>query len=228
MDREVKERFDTIHKHYDFYNHLFSFGLDIGWRNAAALESVMPRKRYSVLDIGTGTGDFAIAINRAGIASGREVSITGTDMNVNMLEHARKKIASLSIDGIVLRQGDAFHTRFRDSSFDVVTSAFVMRSLGDRLDEFAKEAYRVTKRGGKVVMVDMALPDKNAAFVKAHFKVINAIGFFAGRKSYSWLTSSITEFDKSHAARVFRDAGFREVRISGLRSGVAFMLTGNK
>jgi demethylmenaquinone methyltransferase/2-methoxy-6-polyprenyl-1,4-benzoquinol methylase len=228
VDNAVKERFDEIHRHYDFFNHLFSFGLDIGWRNEAARESILSKGSYTVLDIATGTGDFAIAMQKAASQAGKEVRITGTDMNEKMLAHAKDKLSSLGLAGIRLEKGDAIETKYKDSSFDVVTSAFAMRSFSSRLDKFAMETYRITREGGKFVMVDMAMPDKHVLLTKMHFGVINAIGYVAGRKAYPWLTYSISRFDKNDAAQKFKDAGFRDVRVRDLRSGVAFMIVGRK
>ena len=227
MNKDTKERFDRIHRHYDFFNHLFSFGLDISWRAEAARESVMPSRSYKVLDVATGTGDFAIAISRAASSRGKTANITGMDMNGNMLAHARSKIASAGLADISVEKGDAMNMRYEDASFDVVTSAFALRNF-DSVDRFAEETYRVMKKGGRFVMVDMAMPDRNAGAARAYFKVIEAVGSVVGKKAYKWLTYSIINFDKEAAAKKFRKSGFSEVKVRSLRSGIAFMITGRK
>ncbi len=227
MNFDTKERFDTIHRHYDFFNHLFSFGLDINWRKEAARESVMPKRSYKVLDVATGTGDFAIALSAAASSRGKTAHITGMDMNENMLLHARSKIGSLGLDNISVEKGDAMKMRYASASFDVVTSSFALRNF-DSVDRFAAEAYRVMKKGGRFVMVDMAMPSRNAKAARAYFKVIEIVGSVVGRKAYRWLTYSIIKFDKQAAAEKFENHGFSDVKVRDLRSGMAFMITGRK
>ena len=221
------ETFTRIHKHYDFFNHLFSMMADIEWRNDAAMETVMPKRSYTVLDVATGTGDLAIAISKAARASGKTASVIGIDFNTHMLSHARSKARRSRVKNMKFEEGDALHINYPNSSFDVVASGFALRNF-DSLDKFAAEAGRVTKKGGKIVMLDMAKPDHAPQFMKAYFKVLEAIGSLVARNAYRWLTYSIMRFDKEKAAGIFRRHGFSEVRVTNLRYGVAFIITGTK
>ncbi|MHB1830765.1 MAG: class I SAM-dependent methyltransferase, partial [Candidatus Micrarchaeaceae archaeon] len=208
-------------------NHLFSMMADIGWRRDAARETVMPKRSYAVLDVATGTGDLAIAISRAASSKGKTANIIGADFNTYMLSHAKAKAARMGIKNIKFEEGDALRTGYPDSTFDVVTSGFALRNF-DSLDRFAAEASRVTKRGGRIVMLDMAKPDMAPQFMKAYFKVLEAVGSLVAKNAYRWLTYSIMRFDKEKAAETFRKHGFTGVRITNLRYGVAFMITGTK
>ncbi len=227
MSRESKERFDRIHRHYDFFNHLFSLGVDIGWRKEAANESMIGKKSYDILDVATGTGDLAMAISRAAKENGKSVKIIGIDFNQHMLDHAKEKVERMGIGNIRIERGDALEIRFGDSTFDVVTSGFALRNFDD-LNRFAREAYRVMKKGGKLVMLDMSRPDNNLWFMKSYFKLMEAIGSLAGKDAYKWLTQSILNFDKHKVAGIFRKQGFSNVKVKELRTGVAFIITGRK
>ncbi len=227
MSKKIKDTFTRIHRHYDFFNHLFSMMADIEWRRDAAMETIMPKRSYAVLDVATGTGDLAIAISRAARSSGRIARITATDFNTHMLSHAKEKAVRMGIKDIKFEEGDALRTGYPDSTFDVVTSGFALRNF-DSLDKFAAEASRVTKRGGRIVMLDMAKPDRTPQFMKAYFKVLEAVGSLVAKNAYRWLTYSIMKFDKEKAAGIFRRHGFTDVKITNLRYGVAFMITGTK
>jgi len=223
----VQERFDSIHRHYDLFNHLFSMGVDVGWRKAAAKEAMLDKKTFRVLDVATGTGDLAIAISRLASLEGKRALITGMDFNKPMLEHARHKTKAMDISGIKLEVGDALHIKHPKSTFDVVASGFAMRSF-DSLDRFADEAYRVMKKGGKLVMLDMGRPDKPMPMMGAYFRGINAVGGITGKPAYKWLTYSIMKFDKHKVAAIFAKHGFKNVKVRELRTGIAFIITANK
>lgn len=226
MSDEARERFTRIHRHYDLFNHLFSLGADIGWRNEAARESMVPKGSFRVLDAATGTGDLAIAISTEATRRGKRAEIIGMDFNEDMLSHAKAKARRLGMGNVRFEAGDALRLRYKPSTFDVVASGFALRNFDD-LDVFAEEAKRVLKKGGRIVMLDMGRPD-NPAFMNAYFKVIEAVGSLAGRKSYKWLTYSILNFDKRKAAGIFRKHGFRGVRVKSLSYDVAFLVTGKK
>ncbi len=227
MSEEARERFDRIHKHYDLFNHLFSFGLDIGWRNEAAKEAIIDKDRYSVLDIAAGTGDLSIAVLRKAAEKGKDVNLLGIDFNEAMLGHAEEKASRLNLDNATFRYGDALKTGCQPKSFDVVTSGFALRSFDD-LPAFARELSRVMRPGGKFVLLDMARPDRNQAAVKAYFRVIPLIGGIVDKKVYGWLTSSIWKFDKRKMAQILSNEGFRDVKVRDLRSGIAYIITGWK
>ncbi len=227
MSREAQERFSRIHRHYDFFNHLFSLGTDIRWRNAAAREAMLGKKRYKVLDVATGTGDLAIATALRAKSLGKRIIITGIDFNNSMLSHVMPKIRRLGLGNIRAEKGDALHMKFRDSSFDVVTSAFALRNF-DNLETFSRELRRVLKNGGKFVLLDMAMPSRGAGLVKQYFKMMRLIGSVVNRKAYRFLTESITQFDRRRMVDILKKSGFRDVKIKNLSGEMAFIISGRK
>lgn len=229
MSARINDYFSSIYGYYDLLNHLFSLGIDNEWRKKAAELTVLGRRSYRVLDAGAGTADLSIQVHRAGEESGRRVSITGIDLNERMLGVGRRKVRARRIGSISLRTGDALRTGFADSSFDVVTSGFVLRNLDD-LDAFARESNRVLKTGGRVVLLDMASPDSKPgrAFFLLYSRIILLTGYLLRRPVYAWLVHSIMNFDKKGFARILRKNGFEGVRTISLRTGIAFVTIGTK
>ena len=220
--------FSEITGSYDLMNWIMSLGFDGLWRKSAGKESLIEKKIYSVMDIAAGTGDFSIAINKACIKEGKKVVITGIDFNNKMLEIARRKTKHLGVK-INFETGDALALQFPDRSFDVVASAFGLRNF-DSLEKFVGEANRVLKKGGKLVLLDMAAPDNGLmkyAF-RFYFKIILLEGALVNRKAYSYLVSSINEFDKNRLPRLLSKSGFSEIKITELPTRVAFMVTARK
>ncbi|MDE1768854.1 MAG: class I SAM-dependent methyltransferase, partial [Candidatus Micrarchaeota archaeon] len=209
------------------FNHLFSMGFDIGWRNEAAQEAMLNKDKFKILDLGTGTGDLAIMMQKMAKKQDKNVKIVGTDFNKLMLEHARAKAKNAGYGNISFGVGDALKTGFPASSFDVVTTAFTLRSF-DNLDTFSKELYKIIKGGGKFVLLDMAKPDHNAWFMGIYLKIIPIVGGLVDKKVYAWLTSSIWKFDKHGMVKILQRQGFKNVKIRELRTGVAYIITGWK
>lgn len=221
------ERFSRIHRHYDFFNHLFSLGTDIVWRREAAKEAILSKDRYKVLDIATGTGDLAIAVAQLSKEMGKTADITGIDTNRDMLSHVSPKVKRLGLSNIHAEQGNALKMRFDDASFDVVTSAFALRNF-DNLETFSKELKRVMRRGGRFVLIDMAMPFKGARLMKVYFGAMRLVGSTVNRKAYRFLTDSIMHFDRYKMVRLLKKAGFKRVRLRNLSGGIAFIISGTR
>src|SRR5271165_7044012 len=140
----VRKMFGRIARVYDVMNGVMTGGLDRRWRAFAVKQLALGADALG-LDVGTGTGDLAIAAIRA---SGPGTHIIGVDFTTEMLDHGRSKIARLGLtDQIELRGGDGEHLDFPDSTFDGVCSAFVVRNLAD-LPQGLREQLRVLKPGG--------------------------------------------------------------------------------
>jgi demethylmenaquinone methyltransferase/2-methoxy-6-polyprenyl-1,4-benzoquinol methylase len=205
-----------------------SLGLDGSWRSSAAKESLINKNSYSVIDLAAGTGDLSIAIFKACRKDGRKVSITGVDFNRDMLEIARSKAKRLKFK-INFEEGDALALRFSNNRFDVAASAFGLRNF-DSLDGFAREAHRILKKDGKLVLLDMAEPEDGImkCLSSMYLKIILLEGMLINPNAYSFLVSSIKKFDKGKLPVILKKHGFDEIKILGLPSGVAFMVTARK
>jgi demethylmenaquinone methyltransferase/2-methoxy-6-polyprenyl-1,4-benzoquinol methylase len=196
--------FDRIARVYDRMNSVMTAGMHHRWRERAAdLAGVGPGS--TALDVATGTGDLAVELARRG------AEVTGMDFAPAMLALARKKAP-----GLTFEEGDALELRYNDASFDAVTVGFGARNFSD-LDHGLAEMARVTKPGGRVVVLEITTPQKPPLswFFRAWFDtVVPALGRLAGDPdAYTYLPSSVRRFPgpEELAARMAA-AGLGEVR----------------
>jgi demethylmenaquinone methyltransferase/2-methoxy-6-polyprenyl-1,4-benzoquinol methylase len=223
--KEINAVFDRIYRRYDVMNHVFSLGIDYVWRAAAAETLVAGKSRkLKILDAGTGTGDMLLSAKHAADKHGIHVELYGIDPNRNMLGLAKEKLTRKRITA-KLSLGDAQRMPYGDSSFDAVSSAFVLRNITD-LDAFFSETYRVLKKRGSAVFIDMALPDEKPLrlFFSGYMKIIEYSGRILGRGSYEWLSHSIKHFDKKNLFKVAKKHGFKDISIDELATGISFMI----
>ena len=228
MSQRVYKIFSEVHSHYDAVNTVCSLGTIVKWRKDGAKEAMIGQERYKLLDIATGTGEFAIELHKEAERRGKDIDITGMDFSENMLSVAKHKAKEKNLE-IKFEHGDALHLKYPDNSFNVVTSSFALRNVDD-LDKFCSEAKRVLMKGGKFVFMDMAKPDKawQRAFLRFFWGVSGIIGFAEYREAFEWLMVSVDRFDKEGFVKKLRKAGFRGIKKRNLLSGSAFMVTGYK
>ncbi len=232
MSERVNVAFSRIASHYDIMNHLMSMGVDVMWRRRAAemlIEGMRPGMSYSVLDAATGTGDLAIMLEEYAERRSIDMHITAQDFNKEMLSIAVSKAAARRCRRIRFELGDAMHMHYRSGTFDAVTSAFALRNF-DSVYAFSKEAHRVLKRNGRFAFLDMAMPDTShgRAFFNAYAVLMKGAGAFIDREAYSWLVRSIKGFDTNMLKHALLSEGFRNVSISRLATGIAFVARGLK
>jgi demethylmenaquinone methyltransferase/2-methoxy-6-polyprenyl-1,4-benzoquinol methylase len=221
--------FSRIAKNYDRANRIITLGMDVRWRTRAARMCVAQGNNLKIFDVATGTGDLAMAVSREAKRLGKRVSVTGLDFNDDMLRVARQKINRKGIDNIELVGGDALYTKLRDKSFDVVTCGFSMRGFDD-LYKFLREMYRILKPGGRVVFLDVARPDSplSGLLERYYMRVVPAIGAMYNKDAYVYLVSSIWKFDKERLAKLARQVGFKNVKITNLSLRIVYILTCTK
>ncbi len=227
MSREVKERFVRIAGKYDFMNHFLSMGVDRKWREEAAREAMLNKRSFTVLDSATGTGDLAFAVYDLAKARGKSVRIIGTDFVKEMLDLAVGK-ARDSGRKIDFRIGDSLKTGFKGGTFDVITTGFSLRNF-DSVERFLAESHRILKHGGRLVILEMAMPDDPWQRTKFHLYsyFIRFASIFSDR-AYTWLVESISEFDKHALVKSAKATGFKRIRIRSLPSGIAYLLVAEK
>ncbi len=236
MDSEINEMFSGIYTKYDIMNHILSFNFDKGWREEAAKEALAGRKRCTILDVATGTGDLAIELSRLAEKRGIEAKVIGSDINGDMLTVARLKINKKGMNEIRLEIEDALQIGRRKERFDVVTTGFSLRSLRfskngrSNLKRFVAGSYKILKKGGKAVFLEMAMPDDK--FQQAFFNVyklpMGIVGRIGNPKAYPWLISTISRFDKAELLEDMRKAGFSKIKLRSLPSGIAFLAIAEK
>ena len=201
--------FTRVARRYDLMNTLMTGGRHHAWRHhAAATASTAPPG--PVLDLATGTADLAIAVQ----ATGREV--IGADFSMGMLAEAQRKLAGRPAPRIPLVAADALALPFADRSFACVTSAFLLRNLGD-LPTGLREMRRVTRPGGLVIALEIirpGVPGWDALFALYFRRVVPLIGaLIAGdRQAYTYLPKSVDRYLSPRAlARLMTDLRFRDV-----------------
>jgi demethylmenaquinone methyltransferase / 2-methoxy-6-polyprenyl-1,4-benzoquinol methylase len=213
---EVRSMFDAIARVYDPMNRILTAGLDGRWRRRTA-EAVV-RSGDRVLDACCGTGDLALADERAG------GTVTGLDFSEPMLERARRK--STSIEWI---QGDALALPFADGSFDAVTVGFGVRNVTD-LDRGLAELRRVLRPGGRLGVLDITTPrGPLRPFYSVWFeRVVPLLGkALPGGSAYTYLPASVRRFPGAEdLAGLIRAAGFEQVGYRLFAGGIVALHTG--
>ena len=212
--------FDRIARVYDRMNSVMTAGMHHRWRERAAdLARVGPGT--TALDVATGTGDLAIELARRG------AEVTGSDFAPAMLELARRKAPGLRFE-----EGDALNLSHADDSFDAATVGFGARNFAD-LDRGLREMTRVTKPGGRVVVLEITTPQRPPLswFFHAWFDtVVPQLGRLAGDSdAYTYLPSSVRRFPgPEELARRLADAGLTDVRWILTAGGIIAIHSGRK
>jgi demethylmenaquinone methyltransferase/2-methoxy-6-polyprenyl-1,4-benzoquinol methylase len=151
---QVAQMFNNISHRYDFLNHFLSLGIDKIWRKKA-VRMLAASKPKQMLDIATGTGDFAIACLKL-----NPVHVTGVDISEGMLEKGRQKMVKKKLDQrITLETGDSENLRFESGTFDAITVGFGVRNF-ENLEAGISEMARVLKPGGQVAVLEFSKPTK--------------------------------------------------------------------
>jgi demethylmenaquinone methyltransferase / 2-methoxy-6-polyprenyl-1,4-benzoquinol methylase len=225
---QVAKMFDNISHRYDFLNHFLSLGIDKGWRKKAIrlLASIHPK---TILDVATGTGDFALQA-----LSLNPEKITGIDISEGMLAVGRKKITAQRLEHLVeLKSGDSENIPFGENKFDAVTVAFGVRNF-ENLEKGLAEIYRVIKPGGMVVVLEFSRP-RTFPFRQIYsfyFKfVLPKIGrvISSDKAAYTYLPESVEAFpDGEVFLQRLRTAGFKNTKCRTLTFGVSSIYSGTK
>lgn len=222
--------FNSIAGRYDFLNRLLSLGQDIRWRKA--LKRFLPEtSRLTILDLATGTADVLIALAKD---NPRILRGIGVDPAIKMLDIGRKKISALRLDEILmLQQGDAQALPFLDGTFDCVTISFGIRNIPD-LRLALLEMYRVTKKGGSVLILEFSKPE-NPILKAGHWvylqTVVPFVGFlFSGNfTAYTYLNQTIQTFPfGDRFCKILKQMGFVNISPYPLMGGAATIYVAHK
>jgi demethylmenaquinone methyltransferase/2-methoxy-6-polyprenyl-1,4-benzoquinol methylase len=225
---QVARMFDSISKNYDFLNHFLSLGIDKGWRRKA-INILRPLKPKQILDVATGTGDFAIMA----LTIDPE-KVTGVDISEGMLEMGRKKIERKGLTNkVTLLSGDSENLPFDQNKFDAVTVAFGVRNF-ENLEKGLAEIFRVIRPGGMVVVLEFSRPRKFPfkQLYSFYFKsVLPKIGQIISKDkvAYTYLPESVAVFpDGQDFLTILKSIGFKDTACKTLTFGISSIYTGRK
>ncbi|MEM9697109.1 MAG: class I SAM-dependent methyltransferase, partial [Myxococcota bacterium] len=216
--------FDRIAPRYDLLNRMISLGVDHRWRRAlvTALGPIDPEDE--VLDVATGTADIALSVARRYPGS----AVLGLDPSSNMLDVGRVKATRQRLaPRVTLVEGDAQAMPFEDDRFAASCIAFGIRNVPDRRRGLSEMA-RVTRPGGRVVVLELGVPHVGplAPAARFHaFEIVPRMGaLLSGDDEYAYLARSIQDFPKPDAfADLMRTAGLHVERVRPLTLGAAHL-----
>jgi demethylmenaquinone methyltransferase/2-methoxy-6-polyprenyl-1,4-benzoquinol methylase len=226
----VRTTFDRVARRYDLLNRLISFHLDTVWRRKAVQSLKLKHRPAVVLDLGTGTGDLALA---AASELGDGGRVIGLDFSLPMLRIAQSKKAAFFGRPIAYVSGSALKPPLKTAAFDAVMTAFVLRNVAD-LDVFFQEAYRLLKPGGQFASVDM-FPPSGTLFPLLYsvyfYRVMPWIGARVAREgaAYRYLSESVKNFHPPEAiGRILERSGFQSVGIQKMMRGAVCLHSAKK
>lgn len=225
---EVATMFNNISKRYDFLNHFLSLGIDKIWRRKAIklLQEVQPK---SVLDIATGTGDFAIAALKL-----KPEEIVGVDISQGMLDVGIEKMKRKGVDDIISMQlGDSEKLPFDDNRFDALTVGFGVRNY-ENLEKGLTDMLRVLRPEGRAIILEFSKPRK--------FPVKQTFGFYSKRvipflgktiskdkRAYEYLPESVEAFPEGQDfLDIMTKVGYKNVDSQLVSGGIATIYWGTK
>ena len=227
--QQVEQMFDNIAPSYDKLNHRLSWNIDKGWRRKA-IQRLAPYKPQTLLDIATGTGDFAILAAEML----RPQKLVGADISEGMMEIGRQKIREKGLDNIIsFEKEDCTALSYPEATFDAVTAAFGIRNFAD-LDTGLREMCRVLKTGGHLSIVELTtpvtFPMKQLFHIYSH-TVLPVYGRLISKdtSAYSYLTKTIEAFPQGERmVEILRKAGFSEASFKRLTFGICTMYFAKK
>lgn len=226
---QVERMFDNIAPAYDELNHKMSWNIDKGWRKRAirAIEEFAPRQ---ILDVATGTGDFAILAAKML----KPERLLGVDISEGMMSVGRRKVKEQQLDNVItMTREDCMALSFADNTFDAVTAAFGIRNFPD-LDRGLSEMCRVLKPGGHLCIVELTTPVRFP--MKQLFRiysntVLPALGRMISKdaEAYRYLPATIAAFPQGEEMMgILKRAGFAESRFERLTFGICTLYIATK
>lgn len=226
---QVEQMFNNIAHSYDFLNHFLSCGIDRNWRKKAIL-SLKPFAPNRMLDVATGTGDFAILA--AKLLSPKE--IVGLDLSEEMLRVAEKKVADEKLDGVIsLTKGDCSQLPFDEMQFDSVTIAYGARNFSD-LELGLREIYRVLRDDGRLVILELTSPRRGPMrllfwlYSHVYMPMVGRI-ISKDASAYKYLPATMEVFPQGEQMRaILTRLGYEDVAYKRFSFGLCTLYTAKR
>ena len=226
---QVEQMFDNIAPTYDKLNHRLSWDIDRRWRRKA-IDMLAPYSPKTMLDIATGTGDFAILAAQLLHPD----QIIGVDISEGMMEIGRKKVETAGLSDIIsFTKENCLSLSYQDETFDAVTAAFGIRNFAN-LDHGLSEMCRVLRKGGHLSIVELtspvSFPMKQLFHVYSH-TVLPAYGQIISKdtSAYLYLTKTIEAFPQGEQMEgILKKAGFSKASFKRLTFGICKMYFATK
>lgn len=225
---QVAQMFDNIAFRYDFLNSLLSLGIHKGWRKKC-IKLIAAKKPKHILDVATGTADFAIGAMKL-----NPESVIGIDISEGMMKHGREKLVKLGLDKkIILQYGDAETCDLPSNSMDAITVGFGVRNF-ENLEKGLENMLRILKPGGQLCVLEFSSPRKFPVkqFYKFHFKYITpTLGkmFSKDTRAYTYLPESIKAFpDNERFTAILEKVGYKNASFSSVGLGLASIYLAEK
>lgn len=220
---QVTEMFDSIAPKYDLLNHALSFGVDILWRKKA-IRMLKPYEPKVVVDIATGTGDFAVEAT-----SLNPDQIIGIDISPNMLEVGKKKMVAKGLSDLIdMRIGDSEALELESNSVDAITVGFGVRNF-ENLPKGLGEMLRVLKPGKAAMILEPSFPTRfpMKQLFQFHFKVLTPLigRFISGDvAAYNYLPESVRAFPNGEEfCQICREVGYSKAEYYPQTFGICSM-----
>jgi demethylmenaquinone methyltransferase/2-methoxy-6-polyprenyl-1,4-benzoquinol methylase len=225
---QVANMFNAISPQYDFLNHLLSGGIDIIWRKKA-IKLLQNKGIKTMLDIATGTGDFAIEALKL-----QPEKIVGVDISEGMLAFGKEKIQKMGLEKIItLQKGDSEKLPFSDNSFDAVIVSFGVRNF-ENLQKGLSDMFRVTKPGGYCLVLEFSNPRKFPMKQLYTFYSKYCLPFLGkliskDPSAYTYLPESVKAFpDGPEFIQIFKSVGYSETNWIPMTGGICSIYMGQK
>ena len=227
--KQVEAMFDHIAPTYDTLHHRLSWNIDHSWRRKA-IEVLAPYKPQEMLDIATGTGDFAILAAQML----KPKRLVGADISEGMMEMGRQKVQEAGLQEVIsFEREDCTALSYPAETFDAVTAAFGIRNFAD-LDMGLHEMWRVLRQGGHLSIVELTTPPRfpmRQLFWLYSHAVLPVYGRLVSkdRQAYSYLTKTIEAFPQGERmVDILTKAGFSEASFKRLTCGICTLYTAKK
>lgn len=227
--QQVEQMFNNIAPTYDKLNHRLSWNIDKGWRKKA-IRSLKLFEPKVLLDIATGTGDFAILAAQMLHPD----KLIGADISEGMMAIGREKVKTAGLQQVIsFEKEDCTNLSYPEATFDAVIAAFGIRNFAN-LDKGLAEMCRVLKPGGHLSIVELtspvSFPMKQLFHIYSH-TVLPIYGRLISKdtSAYSYLTKTIEAFPQGELmVRILKDAGFKQAEFKRLTFGICTMYFATK